>query len=60
MMDLALNVFPMTAAMGIFWIAVIALIIWILKDSPTLAQEADRRALDIIDQRYARGEVDES
>lgn len=44
--------------MWLFWIALIVLIVWLLKNGIGGQQRRSNTALDILEQRYARGEID--
>jgi putative membrane protein len=47
--------------MGAFWIAVVALVIWLLARIPGRTGRGDsppEAPLDILDRRFARGEID--
>ena len=48
--------------MGIFWLVVIGLIVWLVvylaRNSGTMTTGGDVKALDILKTRYARGEID--
>ena len=59
MMTYAWNALPMMAGMVLFWLAIVALVVWLVKDNRPRAGIASAQAVDIIDQRYARGEIDE-
>ncbi|MCU7959969.1 MAG: SHOCT domain-containing protein [gamma proteobacterium symbiont of Bathyaustriella thionipta] len=47
--------------MWILWIVLIALLIWFAKDffAGTPSQEKSKTALDILNERYARGEIEQ-
>ena len=50
----------MGLAMILFWVGVVAVIVWAVRTSTT--REAPTRgstALDVLDERYARGEIDD-
>jgi putative membrane protein len=46
--------------MALFWVGVIALVVWAVRQggSTTTAAAAPNRALDILEERFARGEID--
>lgn len=44
--------------MALFWVGVILLVVWAVRQSDRRGSEARRRALDILEERFARGEVD--
>lgn len=46
--------------MALFWIGVIALIVWAIRGSGSarVVQDNSRRAIEILEQRYAAGEID--
>jgi len=44
--------------MVLFWVGVVLLIIWAVRGMSTDRSPAVRSALDILDQRFARGEID--
>ena len=46
-------------AMWIFWIALILLVFWGAKGFTNNTNEKQASALDILKQRYARGEIDQ-
>lgn len=44
----------------LFWVVVIALIVWAVRSTGRTSQGASRRrALDVLEERYARGEIDD-
>jgi putative membrane protein len=46
--------------MVVFWAAVIALVVWaVSRLTPTDRDRGANRARDVLDERYARGEIDE-
>ncbi len=53
--------------MWLFWIATVIFIIWVVKmlagnnatDSKTVTGQSTETALDILEKRYAKGEIDE-
>jgi putative membrane protein len=45
-------------ALGVlFWVAVVVAIIWAVKQSQSGGGDRSRRALRILEERYARGEI---
>ena len=50
----------MGLAMILFWVAVVAVIVWVVRTANE-REEPPRRsnALDVLDERYARGEIDD-
>jgi len=52
----------MTLLMLIFWVAIIALVVWAFRSATRSEQNttpARPRPLDILETRYARGEIDD-
>jgi len=48
--------------MWIFWILLIVLVFWVVRGLPTreTPRTRDRSALEILEERYARGEIDKA
>jgi putative membrane protein len=44
--------------MALFWVGVILLIVWSVRRSQETSSRPQRTALDILEERFARGEVD--
>lgn len=42
-----------------FWIAVIALVVWAVRSAATTGRPDPDQALRILDERFARGEIDQ-
>lgn len=51
----------MGLTMVLFWAVVIAVIVWVVRsaDRRSSREPSDRRALDVLEERYARGEIDD-
>jgi putative membrane protein len=44
--------------MALFWVGVILLVVWAVRQSSSREAEPRNSALDILEERFARGEVD--
>ncbi|HEY5579367.1 MAG TPA: SHOCT domain-containing protein [Acidimicrobiia bacterium] len=44
--------------MALFWIGVILLVVWAVRQFSPRQHEPRRRALEILEERFARGEID--
>lgn len=44
--------------MLLFWVAVVILVIWLVRQFSERKPASGGRALEILDERYARGEID--
>lgn len=44
--------------MIVFWLIVIALVVWTVRSTTGAASRGENRALHVLDERYARGEID--
>ena len=44
--------------MIIFWLAVIYFIVWLVRNNKTNVMDNNKKALDILKERYAKGEID--
>lgn len=51
----------MGLSMMLFWVGVIAVVIWAVRAANRRSNRdpSDRRALDVLEERYARGEIDD-
>lgn len=50
----------MALMMIVFWVGVAAVIVWIVRTSSHRSgDDSGSRALDVLDERYARGEIDD-
>lgn len=44
--------------MALFWVGVILLVVWAVRQSEGRGSETRHRALDVLEERFARGEID--
>ena len=44
--------------MVLFWVGVVLLIVWAIRGLSTVQSPVGRSALDILEERFARGEID--
>jgi putative membrane protein len=44
--------------MALFWVGVIALIVWAVRSPQETSSRPQRTALEILEERFARGEID--
>lgn len=44
--------------MALFWVGVILLLVWAFRRDDERGREPTRRALDILEERFTRGELD--
>ena len=49
----------MGLTMILFWAGAAALIVWIVRMTSQRTDTGSSRALDVLDERYARGEIDD-
>ena len=44
--------------MVLFWVAVIYFFVWLVRNNKTNGIDSNKKALDILKERYAKGEID--
>ena len=44
--------------MILFWVVIIYFIIWVVREASGKNSKSDKKALDILKERYVRGEID--